>query len=200
MGDHVILFVFMESLDADRFLLGEPWSNDKQLVSLRRMEKNISTRGLTFDKTTFWVQIHNLHMGDMNPKVACEIGKVIKKVQKGMKDWGSHNESSYMRIRVLVDTSKPLCQGRKIHCEDGEIVCIRFKYERLPNLCYWCRRLSHSDKDCDLWVQSNGSLTEENRQFEAWLRAPPPNTKKCSMVRVEGWEEAKVGCIGQEEK
>ena len=139
MGDHVVLFVFMESLDADRVLLCEPWSYDKHLVSLRRMEKNISAQDFNFDKTAFWVQIHDLLMRDMNPKVACEIGKVIGKVQKGMKDWGSHNESSYMRIRVLVDTLKPLCRGRKVRCEDGEIGWIQFKYERFPNLCYWCR-------------------------------------------------------------
>lgn len=44
----------------------------------------------------------------------------------------------------------------------------------------------HSDKDCDLWVQSRGSLTESDQQYEGWLRAPSANSKKCSVVRIEG--------------
>ena len=64
-----------------------------------------------------------------------------------------------MRIRVLVDTSKPLCRGMKIYKEDGKVGWVRFKYERLLNLCYWYGLLTHNDKDCDLWVKSRGSLT-----------------------------------------
>ena len=41
----------------------------------------------------------------------------------------------------------------------------RIVYEQLniilvkPSLCYWCGCLTHDDKDCDLWVQSSGTLT-----------------------------------------
>lgn len=42
-----------------------------------------------------------------------------------------------------------------------------------------------SDADCDLWVGSRGSLTENDQQFGGWMRAPPTINKKCSIVRVE---------------
>ena len=38
-----------------------------------------------------------------------------------------------------------------------------FKYERLPNICYWCGRLTHDDRDCDLWIDSEGTLKTEQR-------------------------------------
>lgn len=98
-----------------------------------------------------------------------------------------------MRIRVRVDTSKPLCRGRKLRSEDGEIGWIRFKYKRFPIICYWCGRMSHSDKGCELWIMSNGPLTEKDRQFGAWLRAPLFNTRRCSAIRVGGEEEARSG-------
>lgn len=41
-------------------------------------------------------------------------------------------------------------------------------------------------KNCDLWVQSRGSLTENDQQYGGWLRAPSVNPKKCTVVRVEG--------------
>lgn len=94
-----------------------------------------------------------------------------------------------MRIRVRVDTSKPLCQGCKIFLEGGKVSWVRFKYERLPNLCYWCGLLTHNDKDCDLWVQSSGNLTEQDQQFDGWLRAPTTLPRKCSVVKVGGHDK-----------
>ena len=46
MGNHVVLFGFLDGSDADRVLLGEPWSYDKYLVSLRTLEKNVTVRDL----------------------------------------------------------------------------------------------------------------------------------------------------------
>ena len=37
---------FSDGSDADRVLLGKPWSYDKYLVSLRRLEKNVTVRDL----------------------------------------------------------------------------------------------------------------------------------------------------------
>ena len=86
----------------------------------------------------------------MNPRMACDIGKVIGEVQLGTKEWGTQDSSSFMCIKVLVDTSKPLCRDRNLCKEDGKVGWVRFKYERLPNLYYWCELLTHSDKDCNL--------------------------------------------------
>jgi len=41
-----------------------------------------------------------------------------------------------MRVRVLIDISQPLCQGRQVTFEDGSGGWIAFKYERLPKVCY----------------------------------------------------------------
>ena len=60
MGNHVVLFVFLDKMDADRVLLGKPWRYDKHLVSLRQMEKNVAVKDLVFDRTFFWVQVHDL--------------------------------------------------------------------------------------------------------------------------------------------
>lgn len=46
----------------------------------------------------------------------------------------------------------------------------------------------HCDKDCDLWVRSQGSLTEKDQQFEGWMRAPMISPKKCFVVKVDGSE------------
>lgn len=58
--------------------------------------------------------------------------------------------SHFVRVCVRIDITKPLCRGRKIGLSNGEEGWVSFKYELLPNLCYWCGRLTYYDKDCSI--------------------------------------------------
>ena len=49
--------------------------------------------------------------------------------------------------KVTLDVSLPLCRGCVVTLENGNKVWVSFKYERLPNICYWCSCLDHDDKD-----------------------------------------------------
>ena len=96
---------------------------------------------------------------------------------------------NFMRVRVLIDIFQPLCRGRQVIFEDGLEGWIAFKYECLPNVCYWCGRLSHDDKDCILWLQNKGSLKTENQQFGQWFRASQFNPSKKMVIDVKGYGE-----------
>lgn len=56
----------------------------------------------------------------------------------------------FSTIRVAIDILHPLCRGRKITYDGRFEGWVFFKYERLPNICYWCGRVTHDDKDCSL--------------------------------------------------
>ena len=49
-----------------------------------------------------------------------------------------YESSHFVRVRVRIDITKPLCRGRKIGLSNGEEGWVSFKYEHLSNLCYWC--------------------------------------------------------------
>ncbi|KAH7862130.1 hypothetical protein Vadar_000432 [Vaccinium darrowii] len=61
---------------------------------------------------------------------------------------------SFMRIKVLVDTTKPLLRGFFYKRPSGgaanssHSVWIRFKYERLSDFCFLCGRLGHEKSSC----------------------------------------------------
>lgn len=57
-----------------------------------------------------------------------------------------------------------------------------------PNICYWCGQLSHEDKDCILWLQSKCSLSTDDQQFGAWIRASQYNPSKKVMIKVQGFD------------
>lgn len=62
-----------------------------------------------------------------------------------------------MRIRTTIDITQPLCRGRRIMFDEDSESWVTFQYERLPNMCFWCGRLTHTDKDCELWLKSKGT-------------------------------------------
>ena len=73
MGDHRVMFVFPDAADVDRVLMGEPWTFDRHLVVLEKMNINDGFEDLSFNQTSFWVQVHDLPIRSSSLEVAMEI-------------------------------------------------------------------------------------------------------------------------------
>lgn len=62
------------------------------------------------------------------------------------------------------------------------------------NECYWCRRLEHDNRDCELWIESNGTLIIDQQQFGLNLRAPPYKTAGRDVIYILGFFEGRARC------
>lgn len=155
-----ILFTFDNKADVDRILLSQLWNFDKHLVVMQHYDKDSSLQELHFDKASFWVQLHDIPLRYMTiesvEKISDVIGEVTQPTEAKDADGGN-----FLRVKVVVDLSLPLCHGRLILLENDKQIWVRFKYERPPNLCYWCGCLTHTDKDCKLWIESEGTFRPE---------------------------------------
>ena len=123
----------------------------------------------------------------MAEKLCDTVGEVQKSIGAVDDDGGS-----FFRVRVLVDITLPLCRGRVISLPNGSKSWVNFKYEWLPNMCYWCGRLDHNDRDCELWIESKGTLTTEQQQFGSSLCAPPYKTAGRDVIYVPGFFEGRA--------
>lgn len=106
---------------------------------------------MDFDEACFWIKVHDLPLNSMNLTVAKDIVLTVGKVINCEEDDEAYVGGNFMRVRVMVDITKPLCRGRKLGFSNGEESWVNFKYEHLPNLCYWGRRLTNQDKECPQW-------------------------------------------------
>lgn len=99
----------------------------------------------------------------------------------------------FISVRVALDILKPLCRGRIVTLESGERMKVSFRYEHLPNLCYWCGCFDHDDSDCEMWIDNDGSLTPDDKKYGPFIHAPPffpsekEKKKKRNMITVEGF-------------
>ena len=187
-GGNKVLFVFDKEEEVDRILSTGPWSFDKSLVVLQRYKRHSALEDLSFDKVAFWVQVHNIPISYRTRSVAEDICDGIRRVDRTT-DISECECGNYIRVKVTIDVFQPLCRGRVIRLEDNEKVWVTFRYERLPNFCYWCGCLDHGDKECDLWIQSKGNPQKSSQQYGSWLRATSPGASKGNVIRVSGYYE-----------
>lgn len=104
---------------------------------------------LVFSKATFWVQVDNIPIRYMTNKVAESICETVGEVHEST-DAVNEDGGNFIRVRIALGINLPLCWGRKVSLENGEKQWVSFKYERLPNLCYWCGKMSHKKRSIEV--------------------------------------------------
>jgi hypothetical protein len=170
MGNNKAMFVFQNEADAERVLINGPWSFDKHLIILSRLDDTVPFSKACFDFMSFWVQIHDLPVKMMKPAACARIGSTLGTLEH-VEDVGEgHSKGSFMRVRVAIDIRQPLCRGRKVGLGGMGECWVSFRYERLTNFCYWCGRITHGEKDCEIWLRSRGSLSSDQQPYGAWMK------------------------------
>uniref|UniRef100_A0A2N9HDU2 Reverse transcriptase domain-containing protein n=1 Tax=Fagus sylvatica TaxID=28930 RepID=A0A2N9HDU2_FAGSY len=122
----------------------------------------------------------------LKKEVAVSLGRSIGEVLTTTDSDEELGGGRVMRIRVKVNINKPLCRGRKIGLANGKDSWAAFRYERLPNFCYWCGMLTHGEKDCDFWLRNHSTLRQEDQAYGAWLRAPGNRPYRKVEIHVAG--------------
>ncbi|XVF14396.1 hypothetical protein REPUB_Repub09cG0055200 [Reevesia pubescens] len=88
---------------------------------------------LNMDWCPFWVQIHGLPSGIMSENVGMVLGEFVGDVEEvdirgEQMAWGR-----FLRIKVNINTTKPLKMGTRVSSSDGKKVLTMFRYEKLAN-------------------------------------------------------------------
>uniref|UniRef100_A0A7N2LEP9 DUF4283 domain-containing protein n=1 Tax=Quercus lobata TaxID=97700 RepID=A0A7N2LEP9_QUELO len=117
-GDNRLLFAFETVEDVEKVLLGEPWSFDRHIVVFQSYDMSTSIDKLEFDKVSFWIQIHNLPYSLLTTNVAINLGESIGKVYIP-KDTTEMRGGNFMRVRVTINISEPLCRGRRVMFDEN---------------------------------------------------------------------------------
>ena len=156
LGENILLFEFSDSLDLTRVLEFKPWTFNKNIVVFREVTEVEEVPTLEFSMVNFWVQLHNLPHTSLNQATGEAIGKSIGKVIDVADPKDDREGSEFLRVRISIDITKPLLRCRKLWSEGKQFGWVGLKYERLPNFCYWCGRLTHGEKtvSCGLGIRA----------------------------------------------
>ncbi len=186
MGENWMVFTFDDGVDLDRVLFNEPWTYDKFLVTFQKIDSDISIDSVIFSIVPFWVQIHGLPIRSLQGEVAEGIGSSLGRVEKFQGHEGFAGGGNYVRLRIHLDYTKPLCRGHRIRFGGSNMGWVSFKFERLPNFFYHCGLLTHDIKDCDDWIHCRGKDREAAHPYGDWLCATAEYLGKTRIVSVHG--------------
>ena len=171
--ENILLIAFELEINVVKVLHGEPWVFDRHLVVLQRYDGSSPVHELSFDRTSFWVQIHNLPFSLMTVEAAVSLGETLGVVSKP-RDTSEMMGGNFMRVRVAVDVTKPLCRGRMIIWDQGREGWVSFMYD---------------DRECSVWLSSKGELSGAEQQFGPWLRVAQFNLARKMKVEVQGFDD-----------
>ncbi|PON85093.1 Zinc knuckle CX2CX4HX4C [Trema orientale] len=81
----------------------------------------------------------------------------------------------FLRVRVKIDILKPLRIGAKVRVgSSGPLIWVDFKYEKIPDFCFYCGRVGHSVNYCPE-EGSEVMLQKGQFQYREWLRGSSSN-------------------------
>jgi hypothetical protein len=111
----------------------------------------------------------NLPLACMSREMGIRIKSSVGKVEEVEVDEDGMGWGEYLRVRTVLDLSKPISRGRILHVRD-KTYWITFKCEKLPRFCFQCGTIRHGSRAC---VAPGGHKRQgqgDDTQFGPWLR------------------------------
>ncbi|KAL5762300.1 hypothetical protein ACOSP7_018564 [Xanthoceras sorbifolium] len=174
LGENIFAFYFKNKLNRKRVLMGGPWSFDRSLLVIEEPKGNGDISRMRFEKSEFWIKIHNVPLLCMTRDIGLFLGKQIGVVRE--LDLGASGDcvGRYIRVRVVVDVLRPLRRCIKVDIDaSGKPMIMLLRYERMPEYCFHCGLLGHSVRDCPI-VETDNVEESQNYDYGSWLRATSP--------------------------
>lgn len=150
-----------------------PWClNDAHLI-LKEWPNDMAISEVTFETSTFFIQVHGLPPAYLHEGTARMIGN-----KDGLLNTSSINRKCvvaniFLRFRVEIKVLNPLPVVYFMERSNGNDVWIQFKFERLSDFCFSCGSLDHVRERCSnkdpLIVTTPNRISA--RLFGPWLRA-----------------------------
>ncbi|XP_050290445.1 uncharacterized protein LOC126728703 [Quercus robur] len=167
VGDGLLQFKFTLESQLLWVRNNGPWCFDNHMLAVKRWEKGMTSRSVTFTHLPFWVQVWGLPFDLMTEEAGHDIGRGLGKVIEVDSKAFKADQARFLRIRAEIPLDKPLRRGGPVVSPEGDEVRVAFRYERLVGWCFACGRIGHDQKECSMV----GGEDTGNRTYGEWMKA-----------------------------
>jgi hypothetical protein len=186
LGENRFLFTFLQASGKHRALEEGSWMLSNKLVVMADYDGTKIIDEISFTHITIWVRVTKMPLGMMNQWYGEAIGNQVGEFLEMEKEEDGSAVGQFLRIKVKLDIGKPLMRGLTLCGEEkdggGKDIWCPLMYEFLPDFCYLCGIIGHTDKFCGNEDQRSGT-----KQYSASLRFIPPRRLFGDATRKASW-------------
>ncbi|GER39262.1 RNA-directed DNA polymerase (reversetranscriptase)-related family protein [Striga asiatica] len=136
----------------------------RTMTAIRKLQQAIEIKEISsnFFQFIFASQddkkkVLNVPLNWMSTEVGIRIGKIFNGVKNVVICKIVGEQGSFIKLLVALSLKEPIPRCTSVKLGDQRVL-VAFRFERLVNLCYYCRRIGHLDRGC-------------GRQYGEWLKA-----------------------------
>ncbi|KAL4355265.1 hypothetical protein GQ457_06G012460 [Hibiscus cannabinus] len=168
INPNFFLIAFASPANRDNVLKCGPWEFLKYWFALECTDPTRTIHDYSFDLMQIWVHIHNIPLSLMTAELVRSLGACIGLVVMTDTQLEDGNMGAFMRVRVVLDATKPL--RRCLRRFRDKSVIYSLQYECISLFCHGCGLLGHLVLNCSTTPKVEG----QKYQYGAWLHAPQP--------------------------
>ncbi|XP_050220766.1 uncharacterized protein LOC126671095 [Mercurialis annua] len=163
--------------DYDRILEERPWNIANQHINIKEWQGDIPMDNIDFTSSLFWVQVKGLPPNQVNEENARRIATLFNRfVELDMDHRAPLWRHYFLRIRIELDNSSPLLAGFHNTTDATKREWIRFRFEKLPDICFFCGKMGHTRSFCETRIteEEAGIFYAGKYRYGLFMRANPP--------------------------
>lgn len=111
IGDNLFKFTFGSREDKALIFKGQPWSFNGAHIILKEFPEKLSLKEISFDTSTFTIQVHGLPFTFIHAETAEKIGNMIGVFHHDSLTKRCMVANSYLRFRVDIKVDSPIPAG-----------------------------------------------------------------------------------------
>ncbi|XP_074355882.1 uncharacterized protein LOC141695542 [Apium graveolens] len=166
---NMFLFKFFHDRDMQRVLEDGPWTFNQQVLLIKKFNADEQLKDVQLSELYMWIQVFDVPVGFKSESVLKSIGNFLGKFMESDARNFKGMFRDYLRIRVAIDISRPLKSQMHIKKPRREWLWIKFKYERLPSFCFYCGKIGHTEKFCEILFDN--PQDQDTRKYDSSLQA-----------------------------
>lgn len=179
--DNLFVFRFESELDYNKVLREGPWRFDDFLMAFKEYRAAPMPKNEELSSVPFWIQVIGLPVKWQNDRMVRYVGSLLGEVMDSDPTVKRLEETreQFLRVRVDLSVLQEIPRGTVLRYGKEEYH-LAFKYERLPNFCFYCGFVDHVIMDCESMIVDGKSV--KDCKYGIWLRGYPPRGMHPGMV------------------
>ncbi|KAJ0230773.1 hypothetical protein HA466_0304890 [Hirschfeldia incana] len=177
-------FIFQREEDLQTVLNDRPWSYNHWTLALERWTEHPDEDFLR--SMMLWVRIRNIPVNFFTTKTMFKLASEVGLVEEIAYDPKISHTKEYVRVLIKFNVENPLKAERKLTIP-GEVVTIKYEYEKIHKRCFHCQRMTHEKIRCPILRRGAGrGIPLGTKPMESSSVQPSPATT--SNAELEKWD------------